>query len=91
MKMKSATTGDINIALQKIKPHAATIQNYIFITTDPIAADVQQYAAKKYEELGGVEIAILDCLGFLRHVLHLFHRLRTDFLDAYQALLLLIV
>ena len=32
--------------------------------------------------------AILDCIGFLRHFLHLFHRLRTDFLDAYQELVL---
>jgi DNA adenine methylase len=35
-----------------------------------------------------VEIVVLDCVGFLRHFLHLFHRLRTDFLDAYQELLL---
>jgi DNA adenine methylase len=38
--------------------------------------------------LGGIEIAILDCLGFLRHFLHLFHRLRTDYVDAYQSLVL---
>ena len=36
----------------------------------------------------GIEIAILDCLGFLRHFLHLFHRLRKDFLDQYQTLVL---
>ena len=33
-------------------------------------------------------MVILDCLGFLRHFLHLFHRLRTQYLDAYQELLL---
>jgi DNA adenine methylase len=49
---------------------------------------VREYAANQYKELGGVEIAILDCIGFLRHFLHLFHRLRTDFLDAYQELVL---
>ena len=35
-----------------------------------------------------MEIALLDCVGFLRHFLHLFHRLRTAFLDAYQELVL---
>lgn len=88
MKAKSVTVADINIALEKIKPHTATLQNYIFITTETIDPMARQYAAEKYDELGGVEIAILDCLSFLRHFLHLFHRLRTDFLDAYQSLLL---
>jgi DNA adenine methylase len=41
-----------------------------------------------YERTGGIEFAILDCIGFVRHFLHLFHRHRTAFLDAYQALLL---
>jgi DNA adenine methylase len=36
----------------------------------------------------GVELVILDCIGFLRHFLHLFYRLRLQFLEAYQALLL---
>lgn len=31
---------------------------------------------------------ILDCLGFLKHFLHLFHRIRTDFLDAYQEMVM---
>jgi len=38
--------------------------------------------------LGGVEIVILGCLGSIGHFLHLFHRLRTDFLDEYQKLVL---
>jgi DNA adenine methylase len=38
--------------------------------------------------LGGVEIAILDCIGFIGHFLQLFHRLRTNFLDEYQKLVL---
>ncbi|GJQ27157.1 MAG: DNA methyltransferase [Phycisphaerae bacterium] len=87
MKDKAVTIGDINIAIQKIAD-GADIQNYIFVTTDRIDAEVREYAAKQYKELGGVEIAILDCIGFLRHFLHLFHRLRTDFLDAYQELVL---
>jgi hypothetical protein len=41
-----------------------------------------------YRDLGGVEIAILNCIGFLRHFLHLFHRIRLDFLDAYQELVI---
>jgi hypothetical protein len=43
---------------------------------------------KFYEETGGTEIAILDCLGFTRHFLHLFHRIRTDFLNAYQEMVM---
>ncbi|MCC7193914.1 MAG: restriction endonuclease, SacI family [Phycisphaeraceae bacterium] len=87
MKDKAVTIGDIDIAIQKIAD-GAKIQNYIFVTTERIDADVREYAAKQYKELGGVEIAILDCIGFLRHFLHLFHRLRTDFLDVYQELVL---
>ena len=51
-----------------------------------VADDIREYARSKYDETGGVEIAILDCIGFLRHFLHLFHRLRKDFLDQYQVL-----
>ena len=47
-----------------------------------------EYAAAFYEETGGTEIAILDCIGFLRHFLHLFHRVRADYLNAYQSLVL---
>jgi len=88
MKMKAVTIDDINVALKKIATHKDTIQNYVFVTTDKIDTEVREYAAQKYEEIGGIEIAVLDCLGFLRHFLHLFHRLRTAFLDAYQVLLL---
>lgn len=87
MKDKSVTAGDIDIAIQKIAG-GADVQNYLFITTAPIDAAVREYATQQYRELGGVEIAVLDCIGFLRHFLHLFHRLRTDFLDAYQELVL---
>ena len=88
MKMKTITIDDINIALEKIAAHKDTIQNYIFVTTDKIDPEVKEYAAQKYEENGGIEIAVLSCIGFLRHFLHLFHRLRTVFLDAYQELVL---
>ncbi len=46
------------------------------------------YAASLYEKTGGVEIVILDCIGFLRHFLRLFHRLRMEFLEEYQKLAL---
>jgi DNA adenine methylase len=88
MKMKAVTIADINIALEKIKTHKATLQHYLFITTDKIDTEVREYAANLYSDLGGVEIAILGCLDFLRHFLHLFHRLRIDYLGAYQELLL---
>jgi DNA adenine methylase len=88
MKMKAVTVADVNIAVKKINAHKATIHHYLFITTDKINADVCEYMAALYDELGGIEIAILGCIDFLRHFLHLFHRLRNAYLDAYQELLL---
>jgi len=88
MKNKAVQNGDIDRALQKIAAQGKHVQNYIFITTEPVADEVREYARSKYDETGGVEIAILDCVGFLRHFLHLFHRLRKDFLDQYQVLVL---
>ena len=88
MKMKPVTISDVNQALEKIARQKDTIQQYVFITTDRIDREVADFAAALYEELGGIEIAILDCLGFIGHFLHLFHRLRTDFLDEYQKLVL---
>jgi hypothetical protein len=87
MKHKPVTVGDINIAIQKIA-EGAGVQNYIFVTTAPVDPAVRDYANQQYRELGGVEVAVLDCVGFLRHFLHLFHRLRTKFLDEYQELVL---
>ena len=88
MKMKAVTIDDINIALEKISVHKDTIKNYIFVTTDKIDPEVREYAARRYDDTGGIEIAVLNCLEFLRHFLHLFHRVRTVFLDAYQELVL---
>jgi len=88
MKNKAVQRGDIDRAIQKIAAMGKHVQNYIFITTESVADDVREYARSKYDETGGVEIAILDCVGFLRHFLHLFHRLRRDFLDQYQVLVL---
>jgi hypothetical protein len=87
MKMKRVTRGDIDIAIQKILKRT-TIQNYIFITTDVIEPEIKEYVANLYEKTGGVEIVVLDCIGFLRHFLHLFHRHRSPFVEAYQRLVL---
>lgn len=88
MKNKAVQRGDIDRALQKIAAQGKHVQNYIFISTESVADDIREYARSKYDETGGVEIAILDCIGFLRHFLHLFHRLRKDFLDQYQVIVL---
>ncbi len=87
MKNKKVTRNDITVALQKITQIGSSLDNYVFITTDRIDPLVQEYAHELYAEVG-VEFVILDCLGFLRHFLHFFHRNRTIFLDAYQSLVL---
>lgn len=87
MKMKRVSKLDIDYALQKIERSYHTIDNYIFITTDVILDEVSEYARGMYDQTG-VEIVILDCISFLRHFLHLFHRLRMKFLNEYQRLLL---
>ena len=88
MKDKRVNRADIDRALQKIADSGKRVDNYIFITTDTIEVEVSEYAASVYERTGGIEMVILDCIGFLRHFLHLFHRIRTQFLDAYQKLVL---
>jgi hypothetical protein len=88
MKMKRVTRDDIDTAVMKIARAPQRIHNYLFVTTDVIDPSVAAYAASVYEKTDGVEVAILDCIGFLRHFLHLFHRLRADYLNSYQRLLL---
>jgi len=88
MKDKRITDGDIDRALQKIYSQSRRIDNYIFITTEIIDEQVQGYARSLYQETGGIEFVILDCVGFIRHFLHLFHRLRGEFLETYQSLIL---
>ncbi|MCP2731092.1 restriction endonuclease, SacI family [Limnofasciculus baicalensis] len=88
MKSKRVTKDDIDRALQKLANSGSLVNNYIFITTDVIDEEVQKYAISLYHETGGIELVILDCIGFLRHFLHLFHRLRSSFLETYQALIL---
>jgi len=88
MKQKRVLIDDIDRAIQKITLSPTHIHNYIFITTDVIDEPVRAYASEAYDNLGGIEIAILDCIGFLRHFLHLFHRLRIEYLDTYQELMM---
>lgn len=88
MKLKRVTNDDIDRATAKIVSHTPRIDNYVFITTESIDPELKEYAQSRYEKLGGVEIVVLDCIGFLRHFLHFFHRARIEFLDAYQALVL---
>ncbi|MEH1944579.1 MAG: hypothetical protein V7L01_30800 [Nostoc sp.] len=84
------TACDIAAIISKYyKLSQISIENYIFITTESIyKKDVEDYAANLYEKTGGVEIVVLDCLRFLRHFLHLFHRLRMQFVEEYQKLVL---
>lgn len=86
MKMKRVTRDDIDAAVTKITRSANAIQNYLFVTTDKIDPEIKYYADTLYERTNGTEIAIIDCIGFLRHFLHLFHRSRTEYLNAYQNL-----
>ncbi len=88
MKMKKVLREDIDRAIQKIAKGGESIDNYIFITTDEIDENIFEYAKSMYEKLGQREIAILDCIGFLRHFLHFFHRLRRRFIDEYQELVI---
>lgn len=89
---RKATQDDVARAIQKINERTQQtgykIDNYIFITTDIIDEPVKEYAASIYEITGGIEIVILDCISFVRHFLHLFHRWRMQFLEAYQTLVL---
>jgi hypothetical protein len=88
MKQKRVTVEDVNRALQKVAGYQHRIENYILITTDLIEESVRTYVGELYVRTGGTEFVILDCIGFLRHFLHLFHRLRIQFLEAYQEILL---
>jgi len=85
MKDKKVTKTDIDVALQKLPKNK--IDNYIFITTDTIESEVADYANSLYDKTG-IEFAVLDCIGFIRHFLHFFHRKRNVFLNIYQSMVL---
>ncbi len=87
MKKKRVTTDDIFVCVEKIGKQKVKPDNYIIITTEPIDREVKDLAFSFYDKIG-VEIAVLDCIGFINHFLHFFHRYRTVFLDNYQKLVL---
>jgi DNA adenine methylase len=87
MKTRRVTKNDLDHVVEKVVKNGQSIQNYIFITTEVIDQEVVAYAYGMYERIG-VEMVILDCIGFLRYFLHLFYRIRMRFLEAYQELLL---
>ncbi len=87
MKMRRITRDDINTALQKLQQRR--LEHYVFITTEAADLEVHEYAASLYVTTGGTEIVILDCIEFLGHFLHFFHRHRQHFLEAYQRLVLI--
>ena len=50
MKMKCVTRNDIDDALTKVARSDPRIDNYLFVTTDPIDDDVREYAVGLYEQ-----------------------------------------
>lgn len=88
MKTRRVSRDDIDAALHKIASAPKRIDHYVFITTERIDISVQEYASTVYALTGGTEMVVLDCIGFVRHFLHLFHRFRSPFLDRYQYLVM---
>ncbi len=88
MKLKRITRDDVDNAVATIARARTRMHNCLFVTTKAIDPLVADHAAGFYEELGGTEVAVLDYISFLRHFLHLFHRCRAAYLDAYQTLVL---
>ena len=88
MKLKKVLISDIENALNKLAELKIIVDNYIFITTEDIDEDVLEYAKKQYLSTGGIEFMILNCVDFVRHFLHMFHRIRSKYLDKYQELVL---
>ena len=88
MKNQRVTKDSIDRAVEKIAKAGKRIDNYIFITTEPVDKDMVEYTESLYEKTYGIEFAILDCMGFLEHFLYLFYRLRTPYINDYQKLLL---
>jgi DNA adenine methylase len=88
VKDRKVTTDDVNQALHKLEKAPFRLDNYIFVTTAKEDEAVASYIYSLYEETDGIEFALLDAIGFLKHFLHLFHRLRGAYLEAYQRLML---
>ena len=67
MKTRRVTSRDIDNAMEKVitntQPHHRQVDNYVFVTTEPIDADVADYARQMYEKMGG---GGSGCLGLHR-------------------------
>jgi DNA adenine methylase len=87
MKDKVVTLEDVDIALMKIRSVKTAVSHYVFITTKTIDPVVDQYCREVYAHFE-IEVAVLDCIGFVRHFLHLFHGWRTEYLREYEGMLL---
>ena len=88
MKMRKVTEDDIDAAVNKIMRSSSGINHYVFITTENVDQEVIKYVAQLNDKIEGVEIAILDCIDFIRYFLHIFYRIRTEYIDAYQRFVL---
>lgn len=88
MKQRRVTQDDIDQALLKLSLAGKRVDSYVVVTTETIEPGVQEYAASVYAATGGIEVVVLDCIGFLAHFLHLFHRRRAEYLEVYQGLIL---
>lgn len=87
MKDRQVTVKDIDDALEKVVERGHRVDHYIFVTTKPIERSVVEYASGLFAHTG-IDFAVLDVVGFLRHFLHFFHRQRMQWLNAYQSLVL---
>ncbi len=87
MKTRPILASDLDQAVEKALRANPPIQHYVFITTTAVDPEVLAQASAMYDRTG-LDMVILDCLGFLRHFLHFFYRARMRFLAAYQALVL---
>lgn len=88
MKTRKVTRDDFSQAIQKLASRRVAVKQYLFISTEPISDDIEDYARELNESQFGVEFAVLDCLTFIRYFLHLFYQVRIAFLDNYQEMVL---
>ena len=83
VKDRQVTESDIHVAVEKIArldSKRSKLRQYLFVTTKPVDRSV---LLKTREVCGymGIEMTVLDCLGFTRHFLHLFFPFRHKFVD----------
>ncbi len=72
MKTRKITDDDIDAAVNKIMRSLSGVHHYIFITTENIDQEAIKYVTQLNDKIGRIEIAILDCIDFIRYFLHIF-------------------